>query len=112
LEYLIETIQDIAVVRIHDDRATVADGVDDLKAAMMDLISGGQIRVVIDLGRVAFADSSMLGVLVSALKLAARKRGDIRLFNMQPAVRALFDLTRLHRVFESFDSEEEALASF
>ena len=103
---------DIAIVRLRTSRATVADGVDDLKTGLVEMILRDRPHVIVDMQIVEFADSSMLGALVSALKVAARKRGDIKLVGLQPSVRAIFALTRLDRVFEIYDDEEGALASF
>ena len=100
------------MVRVEDERATVVQGIDDFKRGLLDLIEKGTPNIVVNLDRVQFADSSMLGALVSALKVATRKRGDLRISGLNPPVRAIFELTRLYRVFEIFENEEEAIASF
>ena len=66
--------------------------------------------LVIDLDRVEFIDSSGLGALLSGLKNAGlRSRGFI-LAGLQPRVRSMFELTRLHRVFDIYPKLEEALS--
>jgi anti-sigma B factor antagonist len=57
-------------------------------------------------------DSSGLGVLVSCLRKAVVKGGDIRLAALAPKVRMLLELTRVDKVFQTFVKVEDALTSF
>jgi len=86
----------------------------EFRTTLLELIEGGQHRVIVDLGDVTFIDSSGLGALVSALKtLKMLKRdGDIRLANVRPPVVALLEIIRLHRVFSSYPSVDQAVQSF
>lgn len=68
--------------------------------------------IVIDLGEVDFIDSSGLGSLVSCLRVVNKKSGDIRLASLQDQIRALIELTRLHRVFQIFDDCDTAIESY
>lgn len=83
-----------------------------LKEEMLQLFDDGKCNLVIDLSSVRFVDSSGLGALVSGFKNASARDGSLKLCCLQPQVRSMFELTRLHRVFEIFTSAEEALASF
>jgi anti-sigma B factor antagonist len=112
VKHTIQQIGDISIVRIEEQRATVLQGTDALKKTLLDMVEEGKTRIIIDLSVVEFADSSTLGVLVSVLKAATRKSGDVKVFGLQPAVVAVFELTRLSRVFEVFGAESDALASF
>ncbi|HEY3043586.1 MAG TPA: STAS domain-containing protein [Vicinamibacterales bacterium] len=86
----------------------------EFRAALLHLIEGGHHRLVVDMGDVHFVDSSGLGALVSALKTLKLLKGDgdIRLANVQPPVVALLEIIRLHRVFSSYPSVEQAIQSF
>lgn len=86
----------------------------EFRAALLQLIDGGQHRLVIDMGSVHFVDSSGLGALVSALKTIKllKREGDVRLANVQPPVTSLLEIIRLHRVFTSYPSVDQAVASF
>jgi anti-sigma B factor antagonist len=65
--------------------------------------------LIIDIDQVQFIDSSGLGALLSGLNNAGlRSRGFI-LAGLQPRVRSMFELTRLHRVFDIYPKLEEAL---
>jgi anti-sigma B factor antagonist len=109
----IATNNGAAVVKPADNRLDLQVAAE-FRAALLQLIESGQHRVVVDLGDVTFIDSSGLGALVSALKtLKMLKRdGDLRLANVQPPVVAVLEIIRLHRVFSSFPSVDQAVQSF
>ena len=69
-------------------------------------------KVVLDLSKVEFIDSSGLGALVSCLRQAHEIGGEIKLSGLKKPVRALFELVKMHRVFEVFNSSEEAVGSY
>ncbi len=84
----------------------------DLKLALNEKIEGGSVWVLVNLSEVPYMDSAGLGVLVSGLKNTNRQNGDLRLWGLQPDVRNIFELTRLNKVFQIFEDEEAALASY
>jgi anti-sigma B factor antagonist len=69
-------------------------------------------KLVLDLSKVEFIDSSGLGALVSCLREAHVNGGEIKLFGLSKSARALFELVRMHRVFEVFNTSEEAIKSY
>jgi anti-sigma B factor antagonist len=69
-------------------------------------------RLVLDLSRIEFIDSTGLGALVSCLRQAHASGGEIKLTGLTKSARALFELVRMHRVFEIFNSSDEAIASY
>lgn len=81
----------------------------DMKEELQDLIEQGCTKLVLNLEDVNFIDSSGLGVFVSCLRRAATKGGDLRLAEVPEFTRSIFELTRLTRVFNIRESEEEAL---
>lgn len=84
----------------------------ELKTQMLALFEQGKNNLLVDLQEVRFVDSSGLGALVSGFKNASARSGSLKLCGLQPQVKSMFELTRLHRVFEIFTGTEEALASF
>ncbi|PLX94459.1 MAG: anti-anti-sigma factor [Desulfuromonas sp.] len=84
----------------------------DLKSQMLNLFEENRTNLLVDLKEVRFVDSSGLGALVSGFKNASARNGNLKLCGLQPQVKSMFELTRLHRVFEIFPGVDEALASF
>ncbi len=84
----------------------------ELKTQMLNLFEEGKNNIVVDLHEVRFVDSSGLGALVSGFKNASARNGNLKLCGLQPQVKSMFELTRLHRVFEIFPGVEDTLASF
>jgi anti-sigma B factor antagonist len=76
------------------------------------LIKNQQVYVVFGLSEVTFMDSSGLGGLVASLRSIGQAGGDIKIASLLPRVRALFELTRLHQVFEIFNDADTAIQSF
>jgi anti-sigma B factor antagonist len=68
-------------------------------------------KFVIDFTNVSHMSSSALGMLITLLKRTREKNGQLRLANIQPAIREVFDITRLTEVFHICDSVEDAMAS-
>jgi anti-sigma B factor antagonist len=79
------------------------------KQAVVALIEQGDTRLVLDLGGVAFLDSSGLGAMVSILK-AMGSRGTVAICNVQGAAHSLFQLTRMDKVFTLLPTREDAVA--
>jgi anti-sigma B factor antagonist len=86
----------------------------ELRSTLLQLIDNGTRKLLLDLSAVEFIDSSGLGALVSALKRLKQTdpSADIRLARVQPSVRAVLEIIRLHRVFSQFASLDEAVNSF
>ena len=59
-----------------------------------------------------FVDSTFMGTLVVSLRKVSALNGDLKLVELHPSARALFELARLFRIFETFNSCEEAIESF
>jgi anti-anti-sigma factor len=75
------------------------------------LLGAGTRYFVIDLGEVAFVDSTGLSTLVRLYKRVRIGEGDVRLARVSPEVQKLFDLTRLSRVFDIYPTAAAAAES-
>lgn len=83
----------------------------ELKISILQQFDSDKTNLIIDLNEVRFIDSSGLGVLVSGFKNASARNGSLLLCSMQAQVKSMFELTRLHRVFDIYATADEALAS-
>ncbi len=71
-----------------------------------------QKKVVFDMSKMVHIDSSGLGVLVSILQWLNANGGVVKLACIQPRPKIVFDITHVGRLFEIYDTVEEAMASF
>jgi anti-sigma B factor antagonist len=101
---------DVLVLELREDNLD-ASNVREFRDAAQSLMQD-RTRVVLDMAGVKFVDSSGLGALISCLRQANGRKGDFRLCEMSRTVRALFELMRMHRVFNIHDTRAEAVASF
>jgi len=101
----------VMVVMVREERLD-AHNSDELKVEMNRLFESGTKNLLVDLKEVRFIDSSGLGVLVSGFKNASTHLGSIKLCSLQTQVKSMFELTRLHRVFDIYQTIDEALESF
>lgn len=69
-------------------------------------------NLLLDLQAMEHIDSSGLGALVSLLQKATAAGGSVKLACLQPRPKIVFDITRVYRVFEIYDSVDAAIASF
>ncbi|MDM8544294.1 STAS domain-containing protein [Desulfococcaceae bacterium HSG9] len=104
------SIQDIGDVSI------VALSNDFYKAKLMNtsvaFILQRSDKLVFDMRHVKFFDSSGCGVLLTCLKTLTNSGGDLKLCRVSKSVLTLFELLRIHRIVEIFNTPEEAVRSF
>jgi len=108
MNLLTEQIQETIVIHINEERLD-AHNSSELKLEVQKLFESGKLKLLIDMKDVRFIDSSGLGALVSGFKNATSNQGTLKLSSLQPQVKSMFELTRLHRVFEIFPSVTDAL---
>jgi|SRR6188768_4020898 len=82
-----------------------------LKYELKRLFEGGSHLVIVDFSPVRIVDSTGLGALLAAARVAARTGGQLRVAGLQPPVRETFELARMSRIFAIFPTQDEALAS-
>jgi anti-anti-sigma factor len=82
-----------------------------VRSTLQNLLENEQLKIVIDLQEVPFIDSSGLAALVSGLRMARAKGGNIALSGAQSQAHIVFRLTMLDRVFSIQPTFEEAKQS-
>jgi anti-sigma B factor antagonist len=83
-----------------------------IKERIRDLLADGQRRILLNLGDVSYIDSAGLGALISSYTTVKRENGQLKLVNLTKRIQDLLAITKLITVFDTYDSEKEALASF
>ena len=106
----IEKIGDVTVVKVALDTLDAGNE----KRFKKEVISAlePKSRVILDLSEVDFIDSSGLGVILSCYRHLQASSGDLKLCCLNEQVRMLFELVRMHRIFDIYGTREEALSSF
>lgn len=93
-------------------KITIGEGDVALREAVQGALDGGAQGLLIDFSRVPRIDSSGLGELVAAHHRAAGAGCQLKLANLRPRVLDVVEVTQIHTVFDVFDSEDSAIASF
>ena len=93
-------------------KITLGDGDELLKDKVNSLVNQGQRKIVLNLASVPYLDSAGLGQVVRAYTTVSRHGGSLRLLNLTKRITDLLSITKLLTVFDTFDSEEEAVRSF
>jgi len=105
-------IGDVVVVDV-SGKITLGDGGDQiLKDKMRSLVQQGHKKVLLNLGEVSYVDSAGLGELVQSYATVNKNGGSLKLLNTTKRIKDLLAITKLLTVFDTYDSEAEAVTSF
>jgi anti-sigma B factor antagonist len=110
MELTVEIIGNVSVAKIPGETLD-AGSAKEFKAAAAPMLTPGA-KVIFDLTGLRFIDSSGLGALLSCLRQLNGVGGDLKLCGTSKPVRALFELVRMHRVFELCNTSEDAVRAF
>ena len=93
-------------------RITLGEDGNLLKDKLQSLLHQGKKNILFNLAQVSYVDSAGLGAIVSAYTTVTREGGSLKLANVTKKLQDLLSITKLLTVFETFDSEDEAVRSF
>ncbi len=85
---------------------------DELRSEVEKLAAGGNKKLVIDLGKVTYLNSTAIGTLIWAHTHYAKSGGEVKLANLNKGIENIFVITKLTLVFDVQDSQLEAVARF
>ena len=111
MEIVERTAGDITILDLNG-KLTTGGGAELLRDKVTSIVFQGQTKVLLNLGGVPYMDSGGLGELVRCSMAARRANGAVKLVNLTSRITDLLTITKLLTVFDTFDTEAEALASF
>jgi anti-sigma B factor antagonist len=104
----------IGDVRILDcsGKITLGEGTMAIRNTVRDILKNNGKKIILNLAEVNYIDSSGIGELVSTYSTVANSGGQFKLLNLTKKIQELLAITKLLTVFQVFDNEQSALASF
>ena len=93
-------------------KMTLGEGDELLKDKVNSLVHQGHRKLVLNLGAVPYIDSAGLGEIVRTYTTVSRQGGSLKLLNLTKRIHDLLSITKLLTVFETFESENDAVRSF
>lgn len=104
-------VGDVVVLDVKG-RITLGDGDEMLKDKVNAIVNAGKKKIILNLADVPYVDSAGLGEIVRTYTTVSRQGGSLKLLNLTKRISDLLSITKLLTVFETFDSEPEAVKSF
>ena len=83
-----------------------------LSEKLHELVDQKTTKVVADLSKVDWMNSTGLGILIGGLTTMRNNKGDLKLVNVTERIKSLLVITKLITIFETFDTTDDAIASF
>jgi anti-sigma B factor antagonist len=105
------TVGDVVVLDIKG-RVQLGEGDEMLKDKVNSLLNQGRKKIVLNLAEVPYIDSAGLGEVVRTFTTVSRQGGSLKLLNLTKRITDLLAITKLLTVFDTYDSEQEAVQSF
>lgn len=93
-------------------KMTLGDGDETLRDKINSLALDGKKQIILNLAGVPYVDSAGLGELVRTYTTMSRQGGSLKLLNLTKRITDLLAITKLLTVFETYDSEADAVRSF
>ena len=106
--------RNVGDVKVLDLKGTITVGEGDelLKDKVNSLVNQGSKKIVLNLAEVPYIDSAGLGEIVRTYTTVSRQGGSLKLLNLTKRITDLLAITKLLTVFETFESENDAIRSF
>lgn len=101
----------VTVISLEGDLMGGPDGAT-LNNKLHNLLADGKKQIVLDLGGVRFMNSSGLGLMLGGLSAVKNAGGTLKVANVTEKIASIIKISKLSPVFDSFDSTEDAIASF
>jgi anti-sigma B factor antagonist len=107
----IRTAGDVTVVDL-EGKITIGGGDVQLRQLVEESLNAGHTKLLLNLKGVSHIDSAGIGEMVGCYTTVTRRGGRMKLENLPPKINDLLQVTQLITVFDVFDNEAEAIATF
>ena len=104
-------VDDVTILDLKG-KITLGEGDEALKDKINSLVHQNRKKILLNLEDVPYIDSAGLGEIVRTYTTVSRQGGQLKLVNLTKRITDLLSITKLLTVFETFDSEPEALKSY
>jgi anti-sigma B factor antagonist len=104
-------VGDVVLLDLHG-KILIGEGDDALREAVTKLADAGKTKILLNLADVPYVDSAGLGEIVRTYTTVSRKGGKLKLLNLTKKIQDLLSITKLLTVFETYESEDEAVRSY
>ena len=104
------TVNDITVLDLDGNLALASNA--QLRQAASSVIEAGARKLIVNLAKVEYMDSSGLGELIACYTKLQKLEGRFTLLKLNKRLQLLLTITKLNTVFETYETEAAALASF
>ena len=105
------SVGDVTIIDLNG-KMTLGEGDELLRDKVNSLIAQGKKKLVLNLAEVPYIDSAGLGEIVRTYTTVSRQGGTLKLLNLTKRIQDLLAITKLLTVFETFESENDAVKSF
>lgn len=105
------SVGDVVILDVKG-KITLGEGDEQLKDKVNSLVNQGDRKIVLNLEGVPYIDSAGLGEIVRTYTTVSRQGGSLKLLHLTKRIQDLLSITKLLTVFETFDSEGDAVRSF
>lgn len=102
---------DVVVLDL-EGKILIGDGCQELRDSICKTLDEGSKKILLNLAGVSYMDSTGLGEVIRNYKTVIDKGGKLKLLSLTARIKDLMAMTKLLTVFEVFESEQEALASY
>jgi len=111
MEIAKRTVEDIQILDCKG-KITLGEGTMAVRNTVRDIIADNGKKIILNLGDVNYIDSSGIGELVSTYTTVTNAGGQLKLLNLTKKIHELLQITKLLTVFQVFEDEKAAIASF
>ena len=104
-------VDGVTILDVHG-KITIGDGSVEIRNKVRETLDQGNKKILLNLGDVSYVDSSGIGELVSSFTTVTNQGGELKLVNLTKSLQELLAITKLLIVFDCYDDESSALASY